>query len=119
MFGPEPRDYSFKLNKKVKKLAKKSVLSAKAKDKQIKVLEDFQLEAPKTKEFVSILSNLSVSGKTILVVGNEDKNIYLSSRNLKKAKVATVSELNTYDIINADQLILSESSIEQITKGLN
>ena len=120
MFGPEPRDYSFKLNKKIKQLAKRSVLSAKAKDKQIKVLEDFNLETPKTKEFASILAGLAVGDKkSILILGEGNKNLYLSSRNLKNTKVATADEMNTYDLVNADQVILLESSIELIKNRLS
>ncbi len=120
VFGPAPRDYSFKLNKKVKRLAKKSVLSAKAKDKQIKVLEDFSFDAPKTKEFTSILASLAISDKKSLVIlGAPNENLYLSSRNIKNTKVATADELSTYDLVNADQLILVESSVDAIQKRLN
>lgn len=119
MFGPEPRDYSFKLNKKVKHLANRSVLSAKAKDKQIKVLEDFKLDQPKTKDFVSILSKLAVSDKKSLVIlGEANPNIYLSSRNIKNTKISTAADINTYDLVNADQLILLESSVELIKNRL-
>lgn len=120
MFGPKPRDYSFKLNKKVKQLAKKSVLSAKAKENQIVILEDFSLETPKTKEFVAILTSLKLNEKKSLVVlGGQNQSIYLSSRNLKNAKIATADELNTYDLVNADQLVLVESSLELIQNKLN
>ena len=120
MFGPTPRDYSFKLNKKVKKLAKKSALSAKAAEKQIKVLEDFNFESPKTKDFTGILASLAVNDKKSLVIlGAYNENVYLSSRNIKNTKVATAEELSTYDLVNADQLILLESSVDLIQKRLN
>jgi large subunit ribosomal protein L4 len=120
MFGPEPRDYSFKLNKKVKRLAGKSVLSAKAKDKLIKVLEDVTMDAPKTKAFVEILANLSLSTKkTVFVVGDKNDNLYLSSRNIPNTKVIAASEVNTYDLLNADEIVLCESSIEKIQTRLN
>ncbi|WP_421763152.1 50S ribosomal protein L4 [Ekhidna sp.] len=119
-FGPQPRDYGFKLNKKVKKLARKSVLSSRAKEKAIQILEDFNFEAPKTKEFISILNNLSVSGKkALLLVSNESKNIFLSSRNLKKAHVSTVDEVNTYDLINAECVIICEGTLEHLKERLN
>lgn len=120
VFGPSPRDYSFKLNKKVKKLAKKSALSVKASEKQIKVLEDFNFEAPRTKDFTSLLSSLAVNDKKSLVIlASYNDNVYLSSRNIKNAKVATADELSTYDLVNADQLILVESSVDLIQKRLN
>jgi large subunit ribosomal protein L4 len=120
MFGPEPRDYSFKLNKKVKRLAGKSVLSSKAKDKLIKVLEDVSMDAPKTKAFIEILSNLSLSTKkSIFVVGDKNDNLYLSSRNIPNTRVITASEVNTYDLLHADEIVLCESSIEKIQTRLN
>jgi len=120
VFGPSPRDYSFKLNKKVKVLAKKSVLTYKALDKKIAVLEDFKFEAVKTKDYKEFLKVLSLSDKkTLLVLSESDKNVYLSSRNLKGALVKTVDELSTYDLLNADKLLLSESSIEKIENNLN
>ena len=120
IFGPKQRDYSFKLNKKVKQLASKSVLSSRAKEKAIQVLEDLNFEAPKTKEFISVLDSLSVNGKKSLVLVNgENKNVYLSSRNIKKAMVATVAEVNTYDLINTDFLVFFESSVETLTNRLN
>jgi large subunit ribosomal protein L4 len=119
VFGPKPRDYSFKLNKKLKKLARKSALSYKAKDNNIIVLEDFKMETPKTKEFLEILNNLKVSDKkTLIIVGESNKNIYLSSRNLNLSKVVTVSELNTYDILNASNIVLSEGSVKAIEETL-
>ncbi|WP_420316403.1 50S ribosomal protein L4 [Ekhidna sp.] len=119
-FGPQPRDYGFKLNKKVKKLARKSVLSSRAKEKAIQILEDFNFETPKTKEFISILNNLSASDKKSLVlVSSESKNVFLSSRNLKKTHVSTVDEVNTYDLINAERLIICEGTLEQLKARLN
>ncbi len=120
IFGPEPRDYSFKLNKKVKRLAGKSVLSAKAKDKAIKVLEDLTFNAPKTKEFTALLGNLSVADKkSLFILGDANTNMYLSSRNIKNTRVLTADDVSTYDIINADQVILSESSVEKLQNRLN
>jgi len=119
IFGPQPRDYRFKLNKKVKQLARKSALTYKAKDNGILVVEDFSLEAPKTREYASIISNLKIDGKKSLLVLNEpDKNIYLSSRNLPNTKVVLYSELTTYDIINSTSLVFVESSLENIQKSL-
>ncbi len=119
-FGPRPRDYSFKLNKKVKALARISALSYKAKDNAITVLEDFSFEAPKTKNYTELMKNLNMTGKkTLLVLGSANNNVYLSSRNIQKAKVINASDLNTYDILNADNLILSESSVKVIETILN
>ena len=120
IFGPKPRDYGFKLNKKVKKLARKSVLSSRAKEKAIQILEDFTFEAPKTKEFISILNSLSASDKkSLMLVGDENKNVFLSSRNLKKTNVKTVDEVNTYDLINAEKLIICEGTLDQLKERLN
>jgi large subunit ribosomal protein L4 len=117
IFGPKPRDYSFKLNKKVKQLARKSALSYKANGNMIKVLEDFNFEAPKTKEFVEFRNNLEVADKKmLLVLSEQNKNIYLSSRNLQDVKVVTISELSTYDIMNAKVLLFVENSIEPLHK---
>ena len=117
IFGPKPRDYSFKLNKKVKQLARKSALVYKVKAEAIAVVEDFTFEAPKTKEFVGLLNNLKLSDKKSLVILNEpNKNIYLSSRNLQGSKVLTLSELNTYEIMNATQLVFVESSLNNLQK---
>ena len=119
VFGPQPRDYSFKLNKKVKQLARKSALAYKAKDNQIIVVEDFKIDVPKTKEYQSIINSLKISGrKTLLVINEPDKNIYLSSRNLDNTKVVTASELSTYDIMNSVSLVLTESSVVNINKIL-
>jgi large subunit ribosomal protein L4 len=116
-FGPKPRDYSFKLNKKLKQLARKSALTYKAKNQAIMVVEDFSFEVPKTKEFVSVLNNLKISEKKLLMVLNEpNKNIYLSSRNFEGSKVVTVSELNTYDIMNCSNIVFIESSLSELQK---
>jgi len=118
-FGPQPRDYSFKLNKKVKSLARKSALSYKAQEKSISILEDFQFEAPKTKEYLKMLSGLSMSDKkTLLVLPQNDENVFLSSRNLKRAKVTTADRINTYDVVNADNVVFLESSIEKVEQIL-
>lgn len=118
-FGPNPRSYNTKLNKKLKQLARKSALSYKAKTKNIIIIEDFLMEAPKTSEFERISSNLKVQDKKSVFVFNEtNKNIYLSSRNLKSIKVVTASDLSTYDIVNASSLVFSESSVEVINQIL-
>ena len=115
VFGPRPRNYSFKLNKKLKELARKSALSYKAKDESIRIVEDFTFEAPKTKEYLKMLESLSVADKkTLLVLPESNKNIALSGRNVPNAKVTTADKLNTYDVLDADNLILSESSVEKI-----
>ena len=119
-FGPRPRDYAFKLNKKVKVLARASALTYKAKENAITVLEDFTFEAPKTKNYVDLMNNLNLSDKkTLLVLGGLNKNVYLSSRNLEHVKVVTAADLNTYDIVNAQSLILSESSVKVLESLLN
>jgi large subunit ribosomal protein L4 len=115
VFGPQPRDYSFKLNKKVKDLARKSALTYKAKDNAIAVLEDFSFEAPKTKQYLSMLSALSLSDKkTLLVLPESNKNVVLSGRNVKKAKITTADKINTYDLMNADSVIFLESSVSKV-----
>jgi len=119
VFGPQPRDYWFKLNKKVKALARKSALSYKAKNNEIVVLEDFTLETAKTKDYIALLNNLKIDDKKSLVVLNEpNKNIYLSSRNLAGSRVVTISELTTYDIMNSSSLVFVESSLDNIQKSL-
>ncbi|MBA4240057.1 MAG: 50S ribosomal protein L4 [Sphingobacteriaceae bacterium] len=119
-FGPRPRNYDFKLNKKVKVLARASALTYKAKENAITVLEDFTFEAPKTKNYVDLMKNLNLSDKkTILVLGDTNNNVYLSSRNLEGAKVVKASDLNTYDIVNAQTLILLESSVKVLESLLN
>ena len=115
VFGPKPRDYRTKLNKKVKVLARKSALSYKAQENAIVVVEDFTLEAPKTKDFVNITKNLKVDGKKALVVLPEsNKNVYLSARNLKEYEVALASAINSYKVLNADVLVLTENSLKII-----
>lgn len=119
-FGPAPRDYSFKLNKKLKQLARKSALTYKAKDKSIAILEDFTLEAPKTKDYLKMLEALSLGDKkTLLVLGEANKNVVLSGRNIRNTKIVSADALNTYDVLHADTLILSESSIEKIENLFN
>lgn len=114
-FGPRPRDYSFKLNKKLKRLARMSALAYKAKENSITVLEDFSFDTPKTKKYADLINNLTLSNKkTLLVLGESNKNVYLSSRNLSNSKVVTVSDLNTYDILNANNILFVESSIKEI-----
>ena len=120
VFGPKPRDYSFKLNKKVKELARRSALSYKALDNSITILEELKFDTPKTKNYADLLGKLKLDDKkTLVVLGDENKNIYLSSRNLNDTKVVTASELNTYDILNADTLVLLESSIKHIENILS
>ncbi len=112
IFGPQPRDYSFKLNKKVKELAKRSALTYKAKDNMIAILEDFNFDAPKTKQYQSMLKSLSLNDqKTLLVLPDANKNIVLSGRNVQNTKIVTAAQLTTFDLMNADKLILVESSI--------
>jgi large subunit ribosomal protein L4 len=119
IFGPQPRDYSFKLNKKVKRLARISALSYKAKDNEVTVIENFSMEKPATKEFNAILKTLVPDGKKALVVIPEiNKNLILSSRNLPKAKVVQATDINTYDILNAQQLVLMEDALPVIEKTL-
>ncbi len=120
IFGPKPRDYDSKLNKKVKRLARKSALSYKAKDNNIIVLEDFSFDTPKTKEYLNILNNLDqLNSKTLMVLSDVNKNIFLSSRNLKKAKVVRASDLCTYEIMNANKLLILEGSVKEIEETLN
>lgn len=120
IFGPRPRDYGFKLNKKLKTLARKSALTYKAKDKNISVIENFNLEAPKTKDYLDILNKLALADKkTLLVLAENNKNIILSSRNISRAKVTTADLLNTYDVLNADQLLLAEGTLAKIEELFN
>ena len=115
VFGPKPRDYSFKLNKKVKALARKSALTYKAQENAVLVLEDFNFEAPKTKEFVNITKNLKVDGKKLLfVLPTANKNVYLSARNLQRTEVIEAEKVNTYKVLNADVLVITEKSLETI-----
>lgn len=118
VFGPRPRKYDLKVNKKVKRIARKSALSYKAKDKNIIVLEDFTIDTPKTKQYLDILTSFGLQdNKTLLVLSQANENILLSSRNLKKARVVLASELNTYDVMNTNKLMLVESSIKEIEKN--
>jgi len=120
VFGPKPRDYRFKLNKKVKVLARKSALSYKVLEKDLTILEDFKFDQPKSKSYIEILNSLSISGKkTLMIISEDDKNIVLSGRNVPKAKISLASDINTYDVLNADKLILCEGSIEKIENILN
>ncbi len=115
VFGPRPRDYSFKLNKKVKQLARKSALSYKVTENSLVILEDVKFDAPKTKNYIALLNGLALSDKkTLLVLPGEDKNVFLSSRNLPKAKVVTVNDVNTYQVLHADQLVLCEGSVSKL-----
>jgi large subunit ribosomal protein L4 len=115
VFGPQPRDYSFKLNKKVKKLARFSALSYKVKQDAIKVIEDLNIEQPKTKEMLELLKNFDANEKkTLIVLKESNKNVYLSARNLKTVKTITASQLNTYDLMNASSLLILESAISEI-----
>ena len=119
VFGPKPRDYRFKLNKKVKVLARKSALSYKAQENAVIVVEDFNFEAPKTKDFVNITKNLKVEGKkTLLVLPEVDKNVYLSARNLQRAEVMTANTINAYKVLNAEVLVVTEKSLQAIDQIL-
>ena len=120
VFGPTPRDYSFKINKKVKDLARKSALTYKAKENAIAVLEDFSFDGPKTKAYVQLLNSLSLNDKkTLLILPESNKNIVLSGRNVQKAKITTASDINTYDVMNADNVIFVESSVDKVVNLLN
>jgi large subunit ribosomal protein L4 len=120
VFGPAPRDYSFKLNKKVKDLARKSALSYKAKDNSIAVLEDFSFDTAKTKQYINLLNALSLNDKkTLLILPEVNKNVVLSGRNLRNAKITTSDQINTYDVMNADHVIFVESAITKVETLLN
>jgi large subunit ribosomal protein L4 len=120
VFGPRPRSYSFKLNKNLKRLARRSALTLKAKESNLIVLEDFTFEAPNTKSFISVLKALGLENKkSLFVLGDSNKNVYLSSRNLKASSVVTSSELSTYAILNANNLVLLEGSLEGIEENLS
>jgi len=120
VFGPRPKDYSQKLNKNVKRLARKSALSLKGQDQAIMVVEDFNFDSPKTKDFIQILKSLGLENKkSLFVLGDSNNNVYLSSRNLKGYEVVTNSELSTYKILNANQIVLLEGSLEGIEANLN
>ena len=119
VFGPRPRNYGFKLNKKVKALARRSALSYKAQENAIIIVEDFTLDAPKTKEFINITKNLKIEGKKLLLLlPGVDKNVYLSARNLQRTEVMTASSLNTYKVLNADVLVVTENSLQSIDEIL-
>jgi len=118
VFGPQPRDYSFKLNKKLKQLARKSALAYKAQENNIVVLEDFSFDAVKTKNYAKLIADLNVAGqKTLLVLPAANNNVYLSSRNIQKAKVITADQLNTYDVLNAGKLLLTTDSVKKIEEA--
>ena len=120
VFGPKPRDYRQKLNKKVNILARKSALSYMAKENAIIVVEDFTLDAPKTKDFINITKNLKVEGKkSLFVLSETNKNVYLSSRNLQRSKIMSANQLNSYNVLNADVLVITESSLKTIDSILN
>ncbi len=117
VFGPRPRDYRFKLNKKIKQLARKSAWTYKVQDEQVKIVEDFSFEAPKTKEFVKIAKNLEAEGKKLLLVlANQEKNVYLSARNIPNVQVITASDVNTYAIMHSNAILLTESGLDVINK---
>ena len=119
VFGPKPRDYRFKLNKSLKRLAKKSVLSQKLKDNSVRVLENFSFDAPKTKEFITLLDALTLTGKkSLFVLPESNKNVYLSSRNLPKTKVLNYNEISSYDLINAGEIIFLEGAVEKFQDNL-
>ena len=118
VFGPQPRDYSFKLNKKLKSLARKSALSYKAQDNNVVVLEDFTFDSIKTKNYINLVNALNLAGeKTLLVLPAQNNNIYLSSRNIQKAKVITAADLNTYDVLNAGKLLLTADSLKTLEEA--
>ncbi|MGV3685518.1 MAG: 50S ribosomal protein L4 [Daejeonella sp.] len=118
IFGPQPRDYSFKLNKKLKSLARKSALTYKAQDNNIVVLEDFNFDSIKTKNYVKLVADLNLTdAKSLLVLPAANNNVYLSSRNIRKAKVVTAAELNTYDVLNAGTLLLTTETVKTLTEA--
>ncbi|CAM1346427.1 50S ribosomal protein L4 [Tenacibaculum crassostreae] len=120
IFGPRPRNYSFKLNKNLKRLARKSALSIQAKENNLVVVEDFNFETPKTKEFINVLKALELdTKKSLFVLGEASKNVYLSSRNLKSSKVVDASGVNTYSVLNANTVVIAESSLEGIESNLS
>ena len=120
VFGPTPRDYSFKLNKKLKQLARKSALSYKAKDNGLTIVEDFTFDAPKTKNFTTLLNNFNLAGKkSILVLPEPNKNVYLSARNLESSEVLISSELNTYKILDANNIVLTEKALAGLVETFN
>jgi large subunit ribosomal protein L4 len=117
VFGPQPREYGFKLNKKLKRLARKSALTYKAQENGIIILEDFTFDAPKTKNFISLLKSFELQDKKVLMIlAQNDDNIYLASRNIQKTKIVDAASINTYDILNANNIIIAESSLKEIEK---
>jgi len=119
IFGPQPRNYNFKLNKKLKEVARRSALSYKAQDNSVLVLEDFSFDSPKTKNFLSLLNALNFSDeKTLVVLSEANENVYLASRNIQKAKVITADQLNTYDVLNAGKLVLTTGSVKSLEEAL-
>ncbi|MDC0313966.1 50S ribosomal protein L4 [Flavobacteriales bacterium] len=120
VFGPRPRNYSFSLNKKLRKLARKSALTYKANDKEITILEDLKFDQPKTKAFLSLMENLKMTdGKTLFVISDNDKNVYLSARNIQAARIMPANQLTTYDILKAKRLVIAEGAIEKIENLFN
>jgi len=120
VFGPRPRNYSFSLNKKLRKLARKSALTYKANDKEITILEDLKFDQPKTKDFLSLMQNLKMTdGKTLFVISDNDKNVYLSARNIQAARIMPANQLTTYDILKAQRLVIAEGAIEKIENLFN
>ena len=120
VFGPTPRDYDFKLNKKIKVLARKSVLSSRVKENNVSIIEDFTFDAPKTKSYLTFLGALSLTGsKTLFIIPAYDDNVYLSARNIPRTKVLSADEVSTYDLINADKILISEGAVSKIETILN
>jgi len=120
VFGPRPRNYSFSLNKKLRKLARKSALTYKANDKEITILEDLKFDQPKTKDFLNLMENLKMTdGKTLFVISDNDKNVYLSARNIQAARIMPANQLTTYDILKAKRLVIAEGAIEKIENLFN
>ena len=120
VFGPRPRNYSFSLNKKLRKLARKSALTYKANDKEITILEDLKFDQPKTKDFLSLMENLKMTdGKTLFVISDNNKNVYLSARNIQAARIMPANQLTTYDILKAKRLVIAEGAIEKIENLFN
>ena len=120
VFGPRPRNYSFSLNKKLRKLARKSALTYKANDKEITILEDLKFDQPKTKDFLSLMENLKMTdSKTLFVISDNDKNVYLSARNIQAARIMPANQLTTYDILKAQRLVIAEGAIEKIENLFN
>ena len=120
VFGPTPRDYDFKLNKKIKVLARKSVLSSRVKENNVSIIEDFTFDAPKTKSYLTFLGALSLTGsKTLFIISSNDDNVYLSARNIPRTKVLSADQVSTYDLLNADKILISEGAVSKIESILN